>query len=305
MFILAFGRSLMFALQSFWRNFWLSIATIVIIFLAFLSINFLIGINAISDSALMAVKDRVDISVYFKPEVQEAKISEIKSHLGAMPQVKEIIYKSPEQNLKEFQERHKNDANIQETLKELEGNPLGGTLVIRAMQLSDYPEILKAVDNPAYADLIEEKNYEDHQLVITRINDISNNVRKGAIIISLLFVIIAILIVFNTVRIAIFTHQNEISIMKLVGASNWFIRAPFILESIFSGIIGCVLALGVFYPVLSIIQPQLSSFFNGANFDLVGYFNNHIVWIIGGQLLGIIVLNLVSSSAAIGRYLKV
>ncbi|MFA6919391.1 MAG: permease-like cell division protein FtsX [Patescibacteria group bacterium] len=305
MLILSFGRSLIFAFQSFWRNFWLSLATIVIIFLTFLSINFLIGINAVSDSALAAVKDRVDISVYFKPEVPEAKISEIKSHLGSMAQVKEIIYKSPEQNLKEFQDRHKNDANIQETLKELEGNPLGGTLIIRAGQLSEYPEILKAVDNPAYTDLIEEKNYEDHQLVISRINDISDNVRKGAILISILFVLIAILIVFNTVRIAIFTHQNEISIMKLVGASNWFIRAPFILESIFSGIIGCLLALAVVYPLLSLIQPQLSSFFNGANFDLIGYFNGHFIWIVGGQLVGIILLNFISSGAAISRYLKV
>ena len=125
------------------------------------------------------------------------------------------------------------------------------------------------------------------------------------IIISILFILIAILIVFNTVRIAIFTHQNEISIMKLVGASNWFIRAPFIFESIFSGIIGCLLALAVFYPLLSLVQPQLASFFNGANFDLVGYFNNHLVWIVGSQLVGIIILNFISSSAAIGRYLKV
>lgn len=305
MFLLTFGRSIIFAFQSFWRNIWLSLATVFIICLALLSINFLIIINAISDSAIVAVQNRIDVSVYFKPTVREAKISEVKSQWEGLPQVKNIVYKSPEENLEDFKSRHQNDASIQETLKELEGNPLGGTLVIKAKNLDSYPQILSAIDNPAYSDLIEEKNYDDHQTIINRLNSITGNVKKGALIISLLFAIISILIVFNTVRIAIFTHQNEISIMKLVGANNWLVRAPFIWESIIAGVIACVLVMLIIYPLLSFIQPYFAKYLQGVDFNLIAYFNHHIIFIFGGQLAGIIIINFLSSMLAIGKYLKV
>ena len=305
MFLLSFGRSILFAFQSFWRNIWLSLATVFIICLALLSINFLIVINAISDSAIVAVQNRIDVSVYFKPAVREAKIAEVKSQWEALPQVKNIAYKSPEENLEDFKMRHQNDTSIQETLKELEGNPLGATLVIKAKNLESYPEVLKAIDNPAYADLIEEKNYDDHQIIIDRLNAITDNFKKGALIVSLMFAIISILIVFNTVRIAIFTHQSEISIMKLVGANNWLVRAPFIWESIIAGIIACLVVLAVIYPLLSFIQPYLARFLQGVDFNLVSYFNHNIIWIFGSQLIGIIIINFFSSMLAVGKYLKV
>ncbi|MFA5047600.1 MAG: permease-like cell division protein FtsX [Patescibacteria group bacterium] len=305
MFLLALNRSIVFALQSFWRNIWLSLATIFIISLALLSINFLVVINAISDSAVLAVKDRIDISIYLKTDVRESKIAEMKNNLQTLPQVKAVDYKTPADNLDSFKSRHLNDPNIQETLKELSGNPLGATLIVKAKELGDYPEILKAIDDPAYSDLIEEKNYDDHQLVINRINSITNNVKKGGLIVSILFVIIAILIVFNTVRIAIFTHQNEISIMKLVGAGNWFIRVPFIWESILCGLISVALVIGIVYGGLSVIEPYLSGFFAGVPFDLVGYFNGHALLIFGGEILGIVLINIISSTFAIGKYLNV
>lgn len=305
MLLVTIHRSIAFALQSFWRNIWLSLATIFIICLAFLSINFLVSINAISESAIESVKEKVDVSIYFKQNIKESKIAEIKSHLETLPQVKSIIYHSPEENLEAFRDRHEDDIVIQETLIELEGNPLGATLVVKAKQLSDYPEVLKAIDNPAYADLIEKKSYDDHQVVIERINSITDNIRRGGLIVSIIFVIIAVLIVFNTVRIAIFTHRSEVNIMKLVGASNWFIRAPFIWENIISGVIACFLAIGIIYIILTLIQPHLSNFFGGVEFNIISYFNNNFVLIFGSQLVGIIILNIISSGLALGKYLKV
>ncbi|MEI6288603.1 MAG: permease-like cell division protein FtsX [bacterium] len=305
MFLLSIARSVWFAFQSFWRNIWLSLVTIFIIFLALISINFLVVLNAISDLAIKAVKDRVDISVYFKPEVQDSKIAEIKNQLSTVKGVKTIDYNSPQQNLQSFKERHASESVIQESLTELAGNPLGATLVIKAKDLKDYPAILQAVDNPDYTSLIEDKSYDDHQVVISKINGITDSVRKGGLIVSLVFIIIAILIVFNTVRITIFTHKNEVSIMKLVGAGNWFVRAPFIIEIIISGVVACVLSTLVVYVSLAFAQPYLSSFFDGANFDILGYFNANFLIIFGTQLAGIIILNVISSSIALRRYLKV
>lgn len=262
-------------------------------------------INVITDSAVMAVKDRIDVSIYFKPEVKESKIAEVKTKLEGLAQVKEIIYKSPEDNLAVFSERHKDDAKIQETLQELNGNPMGATLVVKAKDLKDYPEILQILDDPLIGDLVEEKNYDNNQLVIDRINQIGINVKKIMLIISIIFIIIAILIVFNTVRVAIFTHQNEIAIMKLVGAGNWFIRFPFVFETILAGILAVVAVMLFLYPVLSFAQNYFTTFFAGADFNLVGYFNSNFILIFGTELLAIIILNTVSALVAISKYLNV
>ncbi len=305
MFLISFGRSLLFAFQSFWRNIWLSLATIFIITLTLMSINFLIVINAMSEQAIQEVKNKIDISVYFKPEVREVKIEDMKSSLETMPQISRIIYKSPEQNLEEFKLRHIDEATIQESLTELEGNPLGATLIVKAKDLEDYPDILSALDNPAYADLIEKASYEDHEDAIERINAITESVQKGGLIIAGIFVIIAILIVYNTVRIAIFTHRGEIEIMKLVGANNGFIRSPFILENIISGVVACSISIGLIYGLLSFVQPYIADFFGGLDFTIIDYYNLHFQVIFGSQLAGIIILNTAASGLALGRYLRV
>lgn len=305
MILVAVSRSIIFAIQSFWRNIALSIATIFIIFLALISINFLLLINAISTSAVSVVKDKIDVTIFFHNTVRDDKVTEIKSHLETLPQIENIIYRSPEENLNSFRKLHQNDTTIQEALSELEGNPLGPSLVIKSKELSDYPEILKAIDNPAYAEIIEEKSYDDQQIVIDNINAITQNVKRGGFAISGIFMIILVLIVFNTVRIAIFTKKNEVGIMKLVGATNWFVRAPFIIESVISAILGCALSIAGIYLFISFIQPRLTEFFSGANFDLTGYFNSHFLIIFGLEMAGIIILNIISSAIALGKYLKV
>lgn len=270
-----------------------------------MSVNFLIMINVITDSAVGAVKDRIDVSVYFKPEIKESRIAEVKTKLEGLAQVKEVTYKSSEINLTNFTERHKTDEKIQETLKELNGNPMGATLVIKAKDLKDYPEIMSVLDDPEIANLIEERNFDNNQLVIDKINEIAKNVKKIMLIISAIFVLIAILIVFNTVRVAIFTHQNEIAIMKLVGAGNWFIRFPFVFEAVLAGCLAIVAVLLFLYPFLSFAQGYLQSFFAGYDFNLVSYFNSNFLVIFGAQLIAIIIVNTVSALVAISKYLNV
>ena len=305
MIINAIFRGIIFGLQSFWRNIWLSIATIFVIFLALMSVNFLIIVNLVSDSAIIAVKDKIDVSVYFNPEVRETRVSEIKNRFESMSEVKSVYYRSPEESFELFKQRHQDNERMQETIAELSANPMGSTLIITAKELKDYPEILKAIDDPSYADLIEEKTYDDNQVVIDRINFIADNVKNVVLGISLIFVIIAILIVFNTVRIAIFTHQSEIAIMKLVGAGNWFIRFPFIFESVVAGLLAVIAAMIFIYPILSVIQNYFGGFFDTGTFDLVGYFNSNFIYIFCFQAIAIIIINFFSSLVAISKYLRV
>jgi len=298
-------RVFIFAWQSFWRNIWLSVVTITIIVLTFISINFLIVVNIISNAATDIIKNKVDVSLYFKPDIIEPQVLEVKTYLSSLTQVKEINYVSQQEALEKFRQLHRQDSVIIESLEELEQNPIGATLQIKAKNIEDYPAIMDVLNNSKYNDLILDKNFDDHQAYISKIKNLSDNIKRIGFLASGIFILIALLIVFNTIRIAIYTHQQEIGVMKLVGATNWFIRSPFLLEAIFYGVIACIISIAIVYPLLNFIQPHLNQFFLTEEFNLTEHFNKNFWQIFGLELLIVIFLNMVSSSIAIRRYLKV
>ena len=299
-------RITLFAWQSFWRNFWLSVVTVSIIVLTFISINSLVIINFIADAAVADVKDKVDVSLYFRPDITEAQVLEVQTYLSALTQVKDIVYVSQPEALNAFRQLHREDTTIIQSLESLDSNPLSATLQIHAKTIEDYPSIVDVINNSKYNDLILDKSFDDNQRYISGIKSTSDNVNRIVLIMSILFTAIAVLIVFNTIRVAIYTHQQEIHIMKLVGATNWFIRAPFLFEAIFYGVLACLVSIAGVYGLLNFIQPHIFRYFIDApKFDVVGYFNTNFWKIFGVELLVIILLNITSSSIAIRRYLKV
>lgn len=300
-------RIFIFAWQGFWRNIWLSVITITIIVLTFISINFLIVVNVITDAAIQIIKDKIDISLYFRPDVTEPQVLEVQTYLSSLTQVKEIKYVSQQEALEEFRQQHRQDQVIIESLEELDKNPIGVTLQVRAKNINDYPEIIDVLNNSKYNELITEKDFDDQRVksYISKIKNLSDNVRKIGFFTSGIFIFIALLIVFNTIRVAIYTQRQEIGVMKLVGATNWFICSPFLLEAIFYGIIACLIAIILVYPLLNFLQPHLNNFFLTEKFSIVDYFRQNFWKIFGLELLVIIFLNIISSSVAIRRYLKV
>ena len=298
-------RTIKFALQGFWRNIWLSIVTIVILILTLFSISVVGTVNIIGREAIDSIKEKIDVSAYFKNDVAEDQIFEINYRLESLSQVKSVDYVSKEKALENFKEKHKDDPEIVSSLEELEDNPLGATLVIKANNIEDYEEILNVLEDPDYAEFIQDINYQDNELLIDQLTGITNQIQRIAIIFSGIFIIIAVLIIFNTIRITIYTHREEIGIMKLVGATNWFIRAPFLIESVIYGVLACVIILVILYPLIDVISPQVSKFFAGYEFDLIQYFKDNFWYIAGLQLAFAVVLSVISSSIAVGKYLKV
>lgn len=302
---LAIYRTIKFALQGFWRNIWLSIVTIIILVLALFSISLVGSINIISREVIKSVQNKIDISAYFKNDAPEDQILNIKYRLENLSQVKSIDYISKEQALENFKEKHKNDPEILASIEELENNPLGATLVVQANNVEDYKEISNVLKDPDYSELVQDINYQDNQDLINRLSNITNKIQKIIIIISGIFIIIAILITFNTIRITIYTHREEIGIMKLVGATNWFIRAPFLIESIIYGILACAICLAILYPLLNVASPQMNFFFTGYNLDFLNFFKINFWPVVGLELGFAVVISVISSSIAIGKYLKV
>jgi cell division transport system permease protein len=224
-----------------------------------------------------------------------------------MSEVKELNYISASEALENFKEKNKDNPTILESLEAIGENPLGATITVKAKNLEDYPTILKSLEDEKYKDIIQDKDkdFENNQQVIQTLTRITKKINQVGLILAVVFSLVAILVVFNTIRITIYTHREEIGIMKLVGASNIFVRAPFIFESIFYGILASLICLAILYSLINTISPFLDRFFEGYSLDVVGYFNSQF-WIVAGlQLLFSVFLSMVSSAIAIGRYLRV
>jgi len=302
---ISLGRAFKFALQQFRRNLWLSIATITLLVLPLVSVNILVGLGAIERAITDGIQDKVDVSVYFKAGVTDEQAQAVRDAVLKLPAVKNVDFVSRDGALARFKERHASDPVILESLNELSENPFGATLAIKAQKISDYPVIMKVLEDPAYGELIEEKNFDDHRVTISRIELIMKNVRSFGVGVAIVFGVIAILIVINSIRVSIYTHRDEIGIMRMVGAGSWFVRGPFLIEAILFSLVAMTITLLIVYPSLNFIQPYLNNLFDGINVDLLRYFNSNFVVIFGGEFLGVALLTVLSTSLAIRRYLKV
>lgn len=301
----SFMRALKFAFQDFRRNIWLSVVTITVLILALLSVNILISFNAISEKIISAVQDKIDISVFFKPDAKIAQVADFQKKIKNLPEVKEAIYISKDQALQDFKDRHKNDQQILDALKELQDNPLNDVLVIKAKDIDSFNKVLTYLGLPENQHIIKFQDFTDHQKIINRVNVISDKVNQFSIGLTAVFSLIAVLIVFNAIKVTIYTHREEINVMRLVGASNWFIRLPFILESVLYGIFACVLAGLILYAVFSATAPYIASFAETYNFSLISYYGAHFASIFSAELLAVILLSIISSGIAVGKYLRV
>jgi cell division transport system permease protein len=253
MFLLNTSRILKFSIQSFYRNIWLSLVTVTVIVLTLLSLTSLIILNSAVNQSILTIKDKIDISVYFPADYSEDKANEIKDKIKNYNNVKTVEIITSEFALAKFKKTHEHDEIILTALEELGENPLGPSLTVKAINAKFYPEIINKLSADGIDEIAEEINYDDHQIIIEKLEDIGRKVSKAGLIISIIFAIISILVVFNTVRICIYTHKDEIGIMKLVGASNWFIRLPFLFEGIFYAILGTVIFWLIFYLLILIL----------------------------------------------------
>jgi cell division transport system permease protein len=253
------------------------------------------------------IQDKVDINVYFAVDAQQPAIDELKTSLEALPDVEEVIFTSRETALEEFMERHKNDDTIKKGLEELGDNPLGASLSIRAKETSQYEGIsnylteIQTRENGTKP-FIEEINYTKNKEAIDKLTNIINAVERSTFIAMLVLVAASILITFNTIRLAIYTTREEIGVMRLVGASNAFIRGPFMLQGIMYGVIAGVLALLIVYPLLMWIGPETETFFQ---FNIFNYFVQDFLRIFGIIIGAGVLLGIVSSILAVTRYLHV
>ncbi|MDI6734397.1 MAG: permease-like cell division protein FtsX [Patescibacteria group bacterium] len=301
--IVTLSRIIKYGWRGFLRSGLLSVSTISVMVLAAAVFEGVILFNVIGRSAVSSIQEKIDISVYFKSNVHEDSILNIKKSLEKLDEVKNVEYISRDQALEEFKKRHADEATVTQTLEELDINPLLASLNIKAKEPSQYKSIAGYLENADLQDLIEKITYAQNQIVIDRLVALIATLKTGGFVLTIFLSFLAVMVIFTTIRLAIYSNSDQIGIMRLVGASNSFIRGPYIIEGIIYGIIGGILSFLILVPIINFISPYINNFIPEIN--LRNYFHDNLFSILFYQLIFGVGLGIVSSIIAVRRYLHI
>ena len=269
-------------------------------------ITVILLLQAVLQSALSQIQNKVDVRIYFTEQTPEENILRLQSSLEKLPEVAEVVYINAEEALRRFREFHKSDYPTIQALDELDKNPLGAELTVKAREVSQYENIAQFMqsDGPAVLgspSFIDKINYYQNKVVIDRLNAIVSGAQKFGFLLTLYFILSAVIITFNMIRLTIFIAKEEIGVMRLVGASKMHVRGPFMVEGAIYGVIATVITLLLFVPATMWLGGNMAGFLGINMYD---YYVANIVQIAAILLLSGVVLGILSSFLAVRKYLN-
>ena len=293
---------------NFMRNSMVSLASVLVMTITLSVFTGILLVEHVLETTLTAVANKVDVSVYFVPGADESAILSLKGQVDALPEVASTQYISESDALTDFRTRHADDQTTLQALDELDDNPIGAMLNIQAKDISQYDSISKFFSDGTTLDagsqsIIDHVDYNKNKDEIDAIQGILNKGRFLGLLLTLVLMALSIVVTFNTIRLAIFFAREEISVMRLVGASRLQVQGPFIVEGALYGFVAMLVTIIIFVPITLWFGKHMTDFFQGVN--LFTYFLSHIVQFILVLAVFGTVLGALSSTFAARRYLKV
>ncbi len=290
--------------NNFWRTPVVSLASVLTLTVTLFVVGSLLLGSAFLDSTLKNIEDQVDISVTFTPDATESDVLAFKDSLSKLPEVSVVEYLSRDQELSSFRDRHKDNALIIQSLDEV-GNPFGARLNIKSADPAHYETIAKFLDTQNSGD--GSKDIIDHisfkKDVVDKLLQVIGSSRRMGVALSIVLIILSILVTVNTISLAIYTSREEISVMRLVGASDLYVRGPFMMEGVIAGVIGSILAMVLLYPSTVWVRNATTNVYGGIN--LVSYYVENFGQIFLVLLGSGILLGVIASYLAVRKYVKV
>lgn len=300
---ISFFRIIRMGLTNFRRNIWLASASTLIMTITLIILSVLSLLFVITSSSVETIQERVDISAYFKNGLAESQIMSIRDQLRTDDRIAEVRYVSADDALRDFKETHSNDPLLLESVGELNENPLPATLQIKAKNLEDYPAIAEHLSSSQFSSSIEKINFEDNRVLIDRLNNLLKFIITIGIILIAIFSAIAILVIFNTITLTIYNRKEEVEIMRLVGATNWYIRGPFIVEALIYSVLATIITSALMFPVYRTLLPKVSHYLTSSGYTFDGNLSV-FAGLILVQLVIAFILSTISSLLAMRKYLR-
>jgi len=305
--VIMFRRILRTGVLNFIRNAWLGIAAMAVMVITLTIILFSIIANATFANTVQQITDRIDISVYLKDTVTVQKREELVKQIGALENVKSVEYISKDQALEVYKKQNASNPDLLVAISQTD-NPLPASLQIKPRDPNKIDTIKTFLEKKDIKELqSDETSYSgDRKDAIDKITSATSFFRQAGIAGVLIFAFISMLIIFNTIQMAIFNRRDELTIMRLLGASTNFIRGPFIVESIMYGIVSGVLSIVIVHTIFTIS----ASAFEASSIGILDidfstkYFADHYFIFLGLQLGVGVLIGAISSVIATRRYLK-
>lgn len=299
----AFKRIFTAGAKNFIRSGSVSFATVLIMTVTLSIIALLMFLSAMLSHTLESIESKVDVNVYFATSASESDVLQVQKDLETLDDVALVTYTSRETALAEFKERHSDDTLTLRALEELGENPLGASLSIKAKDPSQYEGIVAYLEGISGSSLIDRINYFQNKTVIDRLTSAIGATQQAGIIIVALFVIASIIIALATIRLAIYSSRDEIAVMRLVGASNMYIRGPFIVAGVLSGVFAAIITLILFYPAAWYAGQATAMWFG--DFNIFTYYTSHFPFFFLVLMGSGMLLAGVASFLGVRRYLKI
>ena len=284
------------------RNWLLSAAAILVMTITLIIFSILALLFSVSSYSVKTIQERVDISIYMKKGLAEDRILDIKQSIEQDSLIREVVYVSAQAALEDFKAKHAGNDQLLAALNEVDENPLLATLRVKAKNLEDYPRVAENISNGSYSAFIEKLNYNDNRSVIDRLTKILKIVVSLGIGLVAVFSLIAVLVMFNTLRLTMYNRREEVEIMRLVGATDWYIRGPFLAEAIMYSISALVVTALLLLPVYARVLPRITGFVapGVASPSILAY-----PILLAALFATALILSIISTLLAIRKYLKV
>lgn len=292
---------------NFIRNAWLAIAAMAVMVVTLTIVLFSLLANATFGHTLDQITSKIDVSVYLKDTVTDDQRKDLINDIKDLPNVESVRFISKDEVLKKYLQDNAGNAELLSAVSQTD-NPLPATIQIKPRDLNKLEDIKKYLTQKEVAELqSDQPSYSgDRKEAIDKITHATNILQRVGVIAVLVFAIISVLIIFNTIQMAIFNRRDELTIMRLLGASTWYIRGPFVVESIIYGIISALVSVTLTHSAFVAARSTLEASSLGLldiNYS-AEYFKEHF-WTLLVLQLGVgILIGAASSAVATQRYLK-
>lgn len=301
--MLTWSRIFKLGFTNFRRNGWLSAIAVLMMTLTLMIISFFLILNLVINTTTKSIKEKIDLSVYFTEETKDEDILSLEQILKKRPDVKEVHFISKTEALKKWRAM-KIEQEVKEQISE-ENNPLPRSLEVKAMLPENLDSIAKYLEADTYKNMISKISYQQNKDIVERLINITKFSEKIGMILSIVFIIISILVILNTVRLAIYTRIPEIEIMRLVGASDALVKMPFIIEALLYAFISTILSLILIGIGLHYVTPMISNYLGQVNLNIESYFFSNLLLIFIFELIFSSIISIICSFISIKRYLKI
>jgi cell division transport system permease protein len=262
--------------------------------------------NAAFNNTIGQITAKIDVSVYLKDSAPPAQVEQLLDDLRGLPNVQQVTYLDKSQALEAYKQQNAGNTQLLSAINQTD-NPIPATIRIKPRELNRIQDIQVSLEQQHYKPLIDQISYNgDRKAAIDKIAHATNLLKRAGVVAVVVFAVISVLIIFNTIQMAIFNRRDELTIMRLLGASTWYIRGPFVVEAILYGVISALVSVLLIHSLFVASSSALQASSLGLldiNYAAT-YFRDRFWMLLTMQLALGILIGAASSIVATRRYLK-